>query len=225
MISFDFVISIKKLIESHVALYGKSSTYKYDFVFINILMGNDYIPKLGIVQLKHLWNAYVKLLHAHSNWLIKINDDNKVISFNAEFFHDIIICALLNSRKKPVPVTISDINSVLYTNYIYGMAWCMDMYNSGTCYDWTYMAKSITTINPLGVVYSLLLKDKYQIILHKSIDKILYNALAMPYASNNISNSSKLIQDKINLKYPHFYDNRNDDRCIDTIIDIISNQQ
>ena len=218
MISFDFVVSIGKMMDIHVSLYGKSLSYKYDFVFMNILMGNDYVPKMGIIQLKHIWNAYAKLLYVHSKWLIKINKKTRnIIMFNSEFFHDIILCALSNSRKKPLQIKLNDINSPMYINYIYGIAWCINMYDLGTCCDWTYMSDSSTTINPIGMIYSLLLKNKYEISIHKQINNSLYNALAMPYASRDLPNDSKIIQEQIKLKYSHFFDVSNNDRCIDII--------
>lgn len=60
------LISLKKLLIAHAFLLGKScnmnklsiSNIRDDYVIIAMMMGNDYIPKLGYIKPETLWTTY-----------------------------------------------------------------------------------------------------------------------------------------------------------------------
>ena len=83
------ILSIRKLLELHTSKYGKSNMPGLDFCFINLLNGNDYLPKLKFSTTNRLWESYKIKLNKHKQ-LISIVDGK--ISINKKFLIDILFC-------------------------------------------------------------------------------------------------------------------------------------
>lgn len=96
------ILSINKLINEHIKKFGKSQFYHLDFSFLNLFLGNDYLPKLYYVTNKNLWEAYkfnINLIDDSKKFLIKFNNNRIMINYNLLF--DIFNTLLIKiSRKK-----------------------------------------------------------------------------------------------------------------------------
>lgn len=57
------MISIDRLIEQHFELYGYNLLKRLDFVYVSLLCGNDYFPKLKYIDFPKLWIAYRESIH------------------------------------------------------------------------------------------------------------------------------------------------------------------
>lgn len=167
------VLSISELIKSHTYKYGKSLFPNLDFTFLNLFMGNDYLPKVNLITVEKLWMCYRNNLDLYldkEKYLIKL--ENKHMIINKNLLIDILnsmICNVNTGRLKKLHEQYDD---KIYANYFDGLIWNLHMYHNGICDDYYYMCntrKSIDILNLLLYVYS-----------HKIIDKLIYNEKNKP---------------------------------------------
>jgi hypothetical protein len=199
------VLSIEQLINEHNKKFGISEFPHLDFSFLNLFVGNDYLPKLAFASIESLWNAYkfnINLLST-DKYLIKFNEYNEII-INYDLLFD-IFNTIINKMSKVKLKKYNDIyHSEIYQNYFDGLIWNMKMYNTGCCNDYYYfclMKKPIDIINLI-----LFLSDKkpqiinYNII-NKPISSELCSILILPESGRNlIDNKYHKFIDKLNKK-------------------------
>jgi hypothetical protein len=173
----DDVLSISQLIKSHTQKYGMSLFPYLDFCFLNLFMGNDYLPKLNLITVEKLWLCYRNNLDLYQDkYLVKIESSNIII--NKNLLIDIlnsVICNINIGRLKKIH---EHYDETLYENYFYGLMWNIYMYHNGICCDYYYMCnkkKSIDILNLLTYIYSHMnsvpnVKNK-SVNLQLSIDK------------------------------------------------------
>ena len=205
---YNDVLCIDQLINEHNKKFGISEHPNLDFSFLNLFVGNDYLPKLAFTSIESLWNAYkfnINLL-SKERYLIKFNElnaDNDMI-INYDLLFD-IFNTIINKMSKVKLKKYNDIyDSEIYQNYFNGLIWNMKMYNTGYCKDYYYfcfMKKPIDIINLI-----LFLSDKktqiinYNII-NKPISSELCSILILPESGRNlIDNKYHKFIDKLNKK-------------------------
>ena len=167
------VLCISELIKLHTIKYGMSLFPYLDFSFLNLFMGNDYLPKLNLITIEKLWLCYKNNLYFYKNnekYLIKLENNN--ININKNLLVDILnsMISYVNiSRFKKLHEQYDD---KIYKNYFDGLIWNLHMYHDGICNDYYYMCnthKSIDILNLLLYVYS-----------HKITDKLIYTDINKP---------------------------------------------
>lgn len=197
------ILSINKLINEHIKKYGKSQYSHLDFSFLNLFLGNDYLPKLYYITNKNLWDAYkfnINLIDDSKRFLIKFNDNKIMINYNLLF--DIFNTLLIKiSRKK---INNTEYNDDIYKNYFDGLIWNFKMYNIGICKDYYYYCKIKKPIDILNLIMYLSDKknkyDEYN-IENKPISSELCSILILPESGKELIDEKyhKFI-DKINKK-------------------------
>ena len=209
----DTIINYGELYNSHINLYGETKTAKNDFVFLNLMMGNDYLPKVKIINLNSLWYAYKTLSSVFNNGLVSYVDEtvhiNKVFLYN--IFH-----IVSNNCKKNQSILLNKLSLSLLTNkyyydYVTGLYWCFDLYMTGKCVDYNYIynGKSLSFI---GITFTIMSYHSYKPIISKPIDLELYNILLIPeHANYLLNNEQKIIANQLVEKYPVLYE---EERCI-----------
>lgn len=139
------LISLTKLLHLYTKRINRNdvienltnSNIRYDFVIISIMMGNDYLPKLGYIKSDKLWRIYYDLM-------ISLHDDETLMNDNFTFNYDILKKLLLkiynNLSKSCKTVTLNTYDGERAQIYLEGLLWCLKMYQQGTCprYDYIY---------------------------------------------------------------------------------------
>ena len=171
----DDVLSVSKLIEIHIKRYNIKSLYPHlDYSFLNLLMGNDYMPKVNLLTLEKLWDSYkINLEQSDDKYLIKILDNHIII--NKNLLIDILHTLIYNIPHGKIKKDMEIYNEMIYENYFDGLIWNFHMYQNGICVDYYYMChrkKPINIMNLLIYLYS-----------NKIIDKLVYNKINRPIPS------------------------------------------
>lgn len=210
------VIHIQKIIDTQIekcGIYSKinSTTARHDFVFLNLLMGNDYIPKALYLDILNIWKAYFKLIQVYPKGLM-------YDSINKEFMIDLLIHASdLNSKCYDKRFTLKNFNKSMYEDYIHGMFWCFNMYNTGICKDYRYMYTHNKSPHYDGLILgfaSYRFKESKSTYITKHIDPDLYTVLLMPENSTQLLTTNQIkIYKTIKLKYPIVYEEQRCKTC------------
>ena len=173
------IISVGHLLLSHMQLYGYTKTFGLDFTTISILLGNDYLPKILCNDLTKIWSSYRNNHMRHPDGLIINNNLN--IDFLIDLMNGII------NRTKPhwlKKYTINDFNYQIYSDYLEGVLWCVDMYDKGECCRNNYMFKhNNCIIHPLGIILVILSFPEtceFKNIIYPPIKNDLYGYLVFP---------------------------------------------
>ncbi len=181
------LISLTKLLQLHCARINRTDTItnlaksnlRDDFVVISIMMGNDYLPKLGYIKYEKLWKIYYDLmLSLHENETLM--HDNCMFNYDIfkKFLHN-VYSNLPNSCKK---VTLNTYDEYRSQTYLEGLLWCLKMYQQGFCpqYDYAY---SCISPHPYELLFHIF-SEKEQICLKKSnfppIPSKVYPLIVMP---------------------------------------------
>ena len=210
LLKYD-ILSINKLINEHIKKYGKSQFSYLDFSFLNLFLGNDYLPKLYYVTNKNLWDSYkfnLDLMNDSKKFLIKFNNDNKIMINYDLLFYIFNILLIKISRKKFIN---TEYNDEKYKNYFDGLIWNFKMYNIGICNDYYYYCKIKKPIDILNLI--MYLSDKKNIyddynIENKPISSELCSIMILPESGKKLIDDKyhKFI-DKINKKI-NLYDKK-----------------
>lgn len=172
------VISIKRLIKQHAKkiidikylnidenvyfnpINFENSFIRIDFCIISIMIGNDYISKLKYLptdtndKFDLLWKSYKKTFTALDKPLI-ING-----KFNYIFLKKFMFHLMLNIAPQFNKFKLTEFNESLVENYLEGLLWCLNMYQTSYCpkYDYIYRYKSGPS--PVDIYYYLELCSK-----------------------------------------------------------------
>jgi hypothetical protein len=209
------ILSIGSLMESHTSKYGMAKNFGLDFTLMSILLGNDYLPKISFVDLSKLWNSYKKNYREHKEGLVITPD----FSINIPFFTKILNGVISNTQSRfTYQFTIDSYNTPLYSNYMEGILWCLDMYNKGKCDRYNYMYRGDNSPHPLGLILTLHENPnmaKFKHIKYPSLNSDLYALLVFPQkalslAKNKYINFAKkydiLYEQELCHKCNEYYD-------------------
>lgn len=169
----DNVLSLNKLLNLHTLRYGKSESPHTDFSFLNLFMGNDYIPKLKHISVNKIWNAYKQNLSQYKYLVNNLNELNN--EFLIDIFTDVIANIKLCYYKK---ISLEDYDMNKIKNYLDGITWTYVMYKNGICNDYKYIYNYDTTIDPLSLQI-FLFQNKLILKLNKNINNIDKNLCAI----------------------------------------------
>jgi hypothetical protein len=184
--SSNDILSVGKLLDLHTTKYGMTKNYNNDFTFINIMLGNDYIPKINLVDFDKLWDAYKFITIINK---IGIIDNNKI---NIEFLYKLMMKIFVGLkqflRKK---YGYNSLRKNIYSNYFDGLLWCFDMYKNGICSRYNFMYFSKENPNPFGIIFNI---DRYKntkmFLLNTStylpINHNLYPLLVLPKSEKHL---------------------------------------
>jgi 5'-3' exonuclease len=207
------ILSINKLLNLHYEKYcnnnKKSVSYNFDFTFLNLFLGNDYLPKLHFVTNKNLWESYkYNLPLQKENYLVKfINSD---IQINYDFLFDIFNTLLLKIGRNKIKKINKSYDNNIYKNYFDGLLWNLKMYNTGICEDYYYCCYTKKPIDILNLILYLFDKKnnlEYNII-NKPICSELCCILILPEIGKDLIDFKYHdFIEKINKKY-NIYDNK-----------------
>ena len=207
----DNIIHFGTLLNQHRETFGKTESDKHDFVFINLMMGNDYIPKITLVKLELLWDAYKTVGRNRPKGLVSFQ--NNVMKIDPIFVHDLLYIA----TKKSPPHLLNifeptDLKQDFYKNYVQGLYWCFTMYVTGACSDYRYIYDHKTSPHVWGAMWTIMFNNTYTITKTNSIDVDLYGILLIPEKANILlSKEQNLIAAKLVEKHPIIYE---EGRCI-----------
>jgi hypothetical protein len=184
------ILSMGCLMDLHTKKFGMTKTFGLDFTFLSIILGNDYLPKIDFVDLTKVWESYSNYVKQHPEGLFHdcIENDSQTLKqnfcFNIPFFKKIINGIMRRTKQHFIKqFKIDDMNTLLYSNYMEGLLWCLDMYNKGKCDKYNYMYQMDDTPHPFGLLLNLdLNKDicKFKGGEYPSLNQNLYAILVFP---------------------------------------------
>jgi 5'-3' exonuclease len=191
------LISINKLMNIHSKKYINKGldNIRDDFAMISLLMGNDYLPKLMYIKFSTIWKAYQ---------LTKIKNMNNLIvngNFNIKFLQELMLHIISLIPHQFKSFSLEKYNDKDIKNYLEGLLWCFNMYQTGYCpmYDYLYIANN--SPHPIHILYYTVFNNNLSIEIPKSDTKPLsndiYTLLLMP------KKARKMIPEK----YQKFIDN------------------
>ena len=194
---YDYItLSIGKMLDLHTDKVGSTLNYNLDFTLVNLLMGNDYLPKVTNVTFPKIWNAYSTLYLLYPNGLVDCN-----LKINCEFFIKLLLKIMIFSKNQFLKhVTFENSFSKLHENYFDGLTWCLFTYYNGKCVRYDYMYE-FNNMSPhlLNLAMSLHSNNKLLNInnkLTKPTNSLLYAMLILP----------NVAKDLIDKKYHKFMD-------------------
>lgn len=202
------IISILKLLDLHTDRYGMSRNCGLDFMAINIMLGNDYIPKIISLNFRKIWEAYEWALSSDKCGLII----DKTLKINKKFLIKMMIY-IISTMNKRMQRTFKyeSFYYESYHNYFDGFTWCLNMYTTGKCCRYDYMCGN-GAIHPIGIMCILYRYDDLLNIndgRENPIDTSLYAILLLPKISKSL----------IDKKYYDFMDKNKilyDKECCET---------
>jgi hypothetical protein len=205
-LSKDVIIHYGTLYKIHVKEYGETDTAKLDFVFVNLMMGNDYLPKVSFLKIENLWNAYKIVAQGRQCGLVKC--DKSIMSVDSIFLHDLLYIA---TKKTPPHLLrkfkLSDIADGSYQGYVNGLYWCFGMYTTGNCSNYKYIYEYRSSPHINGVILTVMSNDTYKILHTKAIDSDLYGILLIPEkAKKLLSKEQNLIAEQLASIHPIIYE-------------------
>jgi hypothetical protein len=220
MLNKDLILHFGAMYDEHVKRFGKTENTKNDFVIINLLMGNDYIPKVSFVKLENLWEAYEQVAKRRPRGLIVFNDSlqngKPGVSIDPIFFHDILYIASKKSPKHMIDrFKITDLKSSHYDDYLKGLYWCFGMYVTGNCSDKRYIYER-TNPSPhvSGVMMAVIHNNDYTSTTTEAIDVDLYGIFLIPEKANSLlSKEQIMIAEKLVETHPIIYQESRCDKC------------
>jgi hypothetical protein len=192
------IISMGVLLEQHKKKYGCGINVGLDFIALNIMLGNDYLPKVNYINYDKLWNAYKFSLDCGNKGLVIKYGWECVI--DQTFMRDLLIGIITYMPKKYLhEFYVNLYNSKACDDYINGMLWCLNMYNEGICiyYDYMYNHKIIPHCyglylqllqHPQNVSYKSLQSESQSQLQMQSepIPLDLYSIIVLPKKSKHM---------------------------------------
>lgn len=184
-----------------------------DFVFLMLLMGNDYLPKLHFVKFDLLLKTYSK--NKSKSTLIEqvfVDNDNDNVDVNhadvnhaddkttkevsyrfnmenlLDYFRSCVSC-VPNGLNRKYKLSDYDPDKIKY--YLEGLLWCLTNYATSTCKKYDYMYTH-GPIQPLDILYFLEFNKtmvlKYPSPEYNPINKEIYPILILPKKAISLIN-------------------------------------
>lgn len=183
------ILSIYKLMDLHTTKVGLTENAGLDYTALNLLLGNDYLPKVDYLDFNKVWNAYSKIsLNNPSGLILKINGN---IQFNTSFYLKLLSVLVVDMKScylnKPKQ---KDLMSNMYKNYYDGFAWCMLTYYNGICNRYNYMYGYESKPHPVGLMFHLNLMNKSleinNMLISNPLPSQLYLILLLPKSQKHL---------------------------------------
>lgn len=215
IINNNTIIHFGTLYDEHIEKFGFTKNVKNDFVFINLMMGNDYLPKVASFKLEAVWDAYKLIGRNRPNGMISIDKDiAKDITLDPIFIHDLLYISCKNMTTRAKHFEISELHDDLYDKYVEGIYWCFGMYVTGKCSNYQYIYDHKKGPHITGVMLSLIYHNKIQLTSTPAIDIDLYGILLIPEkAQSLLSKEQIMISQKLVKKNPVIYEENRCDKC------------
>ena len=177
------VLSIGKLLDLHTDEVGCSINPGLDFTAINIMLGNDYLPKINFVTYDKLWKSYKHTVSVDPKGLIL----DKKMTINKHFLTKFIFGLLKQTKACFINrLILPNAFRSLYNNYMDGYMWCLTTYNDGICVRYNYMYEFHDSPHPLGLLFNIYKNPNILSLNNEKfecIDSRLYALLVLPKAS------------------------------------------
>lgn len=204
------LISLKKLLLLHANNINKNDTienlaaksFRDDFVIISLMMGNDYLPKLGYINYIRLWDTY---FHVVKN----INPDESLINNDGSYNLDMIQSLFYNIYNN-LNNGYKKINSNSYIkqrsmSYLEGLLWCLKMYQTGKCPKYDYIFLGNQSPHPYELMYCLY-SENVNFNLSSNIEPIsamVYPLLVLPKCASFLVTEKyrKLVNNELKYLY------------------------
>jgi len=157
------LLSVDKLIAMFCSkiptLIISKEEWKADFTLISLMLGNDYLPKLKYIKYNSIWKSYFETIKKTKQSIVL---KNKLNNEPIKVFFKTIIENIKYQKFNPKNYEEDQV-----VNYLEGLLWCMNMYQTGECsmYDYTYNHK--TAPAPTDI-YHFLDTSKKSIAIPKS---------------------------------------------------------
>lgn len=211
IVNKNLTIDFGKLYCTHVQKFGSTDSTKNDFVLINLLMGNDYLPKVVGISIDTVWRVYGELTEIYPRGLVKYEDLK--LTVDPLFFHDLLYIVSKNTKKYIMDrFSISDLRLPLYNDYVQGLYWCFGVYVTGVCCDYRYMYDYTSSPHIVGAMMTILHQNTYTIVKSVSIDADLYGILLIPEkAKSLLSKEQNMIAERLAIVHPLIYE---EERCV-----------
>lgn len=196
-----YIISIDSLMGQHMESYGYNLLKRQDFVFVSLLNGNDYFPKMRYSNFNKLWDAYKKSI-ADDETIV--NGDGTInVKMMIKFLSSLIS---ITQKQFSLNIKLRDICDPHVSEYIFGIQWCISLYESGDypTYDYIYSGNSI---HPASILLYILLNNKMSIDIQKQqcekIPSKLYPILVLPYSAKHLipNKYHSLLDNELNYMY------------------------
>ena len=214
------LLSIEKLIKHHAGTLNNfnkldiliDSNTRDDFVIISLMMGNDYLPKIGFVQYENLWKHYYNFMKNKEDNLIQNNTFTQTFQ---QFIY--YIYKSLSTGFQKINISKMD-NFDCAKKYLEGLIWCLNMYKTGVCpmYDYMYILEDDEKKSPHP--YELLLYLSFygnHIEILKSntspISSDIYPLVIMPKSGSNLLKQK--YQELMNNELKYLYEGEECELC------------
>lgn len=196
-------INLGILLDIHTNIYSFSLKPGNDFTFLNLMLGNDYIPKIIGLNFEKLWSSYKKTLNKYPIGLFnKKNDLEKL--FLVELMNQITIQTKQMVNKK---FYFKLYSKSLYKNYLEGLLWCYELYTTGKCKNYKYIYGFSEPPHSIGLTIYLnslesdLISNDNNEISYPLPDN-LYSILLLPYSHKDlISEEYHSFIEKLDILY------------------------
>ena len=198
------IINMGILIDKHTDKYGCGLNPGYDFMALNIMLGNDYLPKVHYVDFDKIWTGYKFSIDCGNDGLVLKTSNENMIYINQVFLLDVLTGIVMNMNKRFLnEFYVKLYNSSICDDYIDGMLWCLDMYNNGICkqYDYIYNHNHKSPPHCSGLYLQLLRRDKMIKPISntsKPLNNELYSIILIPKKAKHM----------IEKKYHNLIDNK-----------------
>ena len=202
------------LYDKHIEDNGNTVSSKYDFVFFNLLMGNDYLPKIYYLTFDKIWSSYKKVSYLYPNGIIS-NFDKNNLTIDIDFITAVIHNIMKVMRKNMYSLfDYKQFCDKSYPKYVEGLLWCMTMYSLGYCHDNTYIYEKNTYLHIMGLMYAITFRNSYNIVKSIDLNPDCCSILLLPIQFKHLLKKEQiLIADKLNDLYPIIYEESNCLKC------------
>lgn len=203
-----YIISIDLLIEQHMEMFGYNLLKRFDFVFVSLLNGNDYFPKLKYSNFDKLWKSYGNAIRPNETIMQKDG------SFDMKLMVNFLIALMRITPKQFNNVQLRDICDYNINDYLVGIRWCMSLYSTGNyaSYDYIYSGKSM---HPTSIVLYIQLNEINKIDLVKTpcekIPSELYTILVLPSSAKYLI--PKKYHELLETDLKYIYDEEHCKKC------------
>lgn len=213
ILSKKCILSYGTMYDIHIEKFQNTKSTKYDFVFINLLMGNDYLPKVSYIKLENVWDVYKKIARYKNNGLVSYSDSE--IKIDPIFFHDLLFLASSKISNHFMKMfKISQLRWKLYYDYVQGLYWCFGMYVSGNCSNYKYVYDHFNRPHITGVMLTVMANTTFKASIEPPIDIELYGILLIPEKTKHLlSREQNLIIDRLIEKFPIIYEMERCNEC------------
>lgn len=168
----------------------------YDIVFLSLLSGNDYFPKVNFVTQENIWDIYKK------NKSNIVKPDKLEIDFKTLRN---ILSKFNNNAKKSLQnrFSIFEFNGEQYKNYLECLIWCFRNYTDAKCENYECMYNYQHAPHPFGLVLALYYYKEigYPKGLSEPIPDEVYASLALPKCAYGLCTSDMSETIKEDLGY------------------------